>query len=217
MKGKRHHFTSQKTILLRFLLLLTLTGALLSATGGHSQAMGRKAVTGKSLSFYIKIANDIHQDWHERIKAIRMLGRSGDPEASDAVMSALYDPCPAIKWNAATALGNFRDDPRVVSALIGALRDDTLYIREAAVRSLGSVGSAAAVPYLISALHSRSFAVRIEAVKALGRIGDIKAAPYLKRAAHHDGDPLIRREALSALEKVQRNVEGRRASDLSVR
>jgi HEAT repeat protein len=201
----------------RFLLLLTLTGALLSATGENSRAAVKKAGTGKTLPLYVKIANDAHQDWHERIEAIRALGRSGNPAASDALMSALYDPCPAIKWNAATALGNFRDDPRVVSALIGALRDDTLYIREAAVRSLGSIGNVKAVPYLISALRSESFAVKIEAVKALGRIGDAEAVPYLERAAHHDADPIIRREALSALERVQGKVAGRTASDVSSR
>lgn len=137
-----------------------------------------------------------------RIKAIKILGKSGDPAASDVLMSTLYELCPAIKWNAATALGNFRDDPRVVNALIHALGDDTLYVREAAIRSLGKIGNAKAVPDLIPFLGSESFAIRIDTVRALGKIGDSRAVPYLRRIAEHDAEPMVRKEALAALKKT---------------
>jgi HEAT repeat protein len=187
------------------ILCVIVIGAILSVGNGMSLAADKAATTVKSTAFYIKVHN-VREEWHLRIKAIRMLGQSGDPAASDVLMSTLYELCPAIKWNAATALGNFRDDPRVVDALIHALGDDTLYVREAAIRSLGRIGNVKAVPYLIAALSSESFAIRVDAVNALGRIGDARAVPYLRRIAKHDTDPMIRKEALAALKETRGTV-----------
>lgn len=209
---KKPVFTKYKTLSIHFFLVVALTAATMLTVVGNSVAADKDR---ESLDHYEKIVLNAHQDWHDRIKAIRALGRSGNPEASDTLMSALYDPCPAIKWNAARALGNFRDDPRVVDALISALGDDTLYIREAAVSSLGRIDSVKAVPHLISLLQSKSFAIRIAVVKALGRIGNAEAIPYLETAARHDRDPVIRKEAKSALEKTRGTVKRRRISAVS--
>jgi HEAT repeat protein len=149
------------------------------------------------------VATNINEDWHVRISAIRALGATGDPAATDALMTTLLDFCPAIRWNAANALGGFSDDPRVVDSLLDALHSDTLYIREAAIRSLGRIGSRKAVPRLIERLASRSFAIRFSAIISLGEIKDADAIPYLTMIAERDADALLRNEALSALGKIK--------------
>jgi hypothetical protein len=149
------------------------------------------------------VATDINEDWHVRISAIRVLGDTGDPAATDALMTALLDFCPAIRWNAANALGGFTDDPRVVDSLLEALHSDTIYVREAAIRSLGRIGSRKAVPRLIERLGSRSFAIKSSAILSLGEIRDADAIPYLKEVAEQDADALLRSEALSAIGKIE--------------
>jgi HEAT repeat protein len=150
------------------------------------------------------VVTDINEDWHVRISAIRILGDTGDPGATDALMAALLDFCPAIRWNAANALGGFNDDPRVVVSLLEALHADTLYIQEAAIRSLGRIGSRQAVPPLIKRLGSKSFAIKSSAIISLGEIEDAEAIPYLKAIAERDEDVFLRSEALSALGKIER-------------
>jgi HEAT repeat protein len=149
------------------------------------------------------VATNLTEDWHIRIAAIRVLGATDDPAATDALMTSLLDFCPAIRWNAANALGGFSDDPRVVEALIAALHSDTLYIREAATRSLGRIRSRSAVPHLIGELDSRSFALKSSAIVSLGEIGDTDAVPSLKRVSEQDADALLRSEAVSALKKIE--------------
>jgi HEAT repeat protein len=148
------------------------------------------------------VATNLTEDWHIRIAAIRVLGATDNPAATDALMTSLLDFCPAIRWNAANALGGFNDDPRVVDALIAALHSDTLYIREAAIRSLGRIGSRRAVPHLTEQLASGSFALRSSAILSLGEIGDDTAIPALKLIASQDPDATLRSEAISSLEKI---------------
>lgn len=145
------------------------------------------------------VVNDQTRDWHIRIKAIKMLGRTGNPSVTDSLMFAMYDPCPAIKWNAAVGLGKFHDDPRVIDVLIDALRDDTLFVKETVIQSIGEIGNSRAAPYIIPELGSGSFAIKFSAIKALGKIGGREMIPYLKRIAETDNDMLIRNEALSVL------------------
>ncbi len=148
------------------------------------------------------VVNDQKRDWHIRIKAINMLGRTGNPSVTDSLMLAMYDSCPAIKWNAAVNLGKFNDDPRVIDVLIGALQDDSLFVKEAVIQSIGEIGNSRAVPYIIHELGSGSFAIKFGAIKALGKIGGQEMIPYLKRIADTDNDMLIRNEALSVLGRI---------------
>jgi HEAT repeat protein len=154
------------------------------------------------------VATDQNEDWHIRIAAIRELGAAHDPAATDALMADLLDFCPAIRWNAANALGNYDDDPRVVDSLIAALHSDTLYIREAAIRSLGRIGSRKAVPHLIRQLDSPSFALRLGAITALGEIGDVAAVPSLKRMAERESDALLKSKAAVAIGEIEGRKKG---------
>jgi HEAT repeat protein len=150
------------------------------------------------------------EDWKIQIRAVKLLAEIKNPRAVDLLIRILDDPfftydCPALKWNAALALGNYKGYSKVVDVLIDALTDKTLYVQEAAIQSLGEIGSRKAVPYLISALSDKSFAIRINAIMALGKIGDESAIPFVKRVLDNDTDPHIRDEAAKALKRLNEN------------
>ena len=66
------------------------------------------------------------------------------------------------------------------SAIIGALEDEYLDLREAAAEALGQLASPAAVQPLLRAMHDTTdLAVRIASVYALGMIGDQRAVDPL--------------------------------------
>lgn len=172
----------------------------------HVSAMDqlRKAADDKTVKALIKIVEERRDDWKLQIVAIRLLGEIGDPLATEVLIRVVTDvfftnECPALKWNGIIALGNFKDDPRVVDALLYRLNEDTLYLREAVIQSLGMIGNGQAVPYLISALGDRHFAVRMSALKALEAMKDPRAIPFLQKIAKNDTDLLVRDEALKAI------------------
>ncbi len=146
-------------------------------------------------------------NWRYRIRAIQLLGESKKEKALSFLERILSDPflnhdCPAIKWNAVTALGNFTKDQKAADILLDASKfEDNPVVREAIVKTMGKVGSSKTVPFLISILNDRSFAIKFGAIKSLEEIGDSQAFPYLRDIAENDKDPLIKNEALLALKR----------------
>ncbi len=149
-------------------------------------------------------------NWRIRIRAIRLLGATGNTRGINFLADILNDPflnndCPAIKWNTITALGNFKKDQTVIDTLLYSLRfEDNIVVREVLIETLGKVGDARVVPFLIPVLNDKSFAIRRSAIEAIGALGGREAAPFLKRLSDYDGDPYIRNEALSSLKKIDR-------------
>ncbi|MDA8214663.1 MAG: HEAT repeat domain-containing protein [Nitrospiraceae bacterium] len=164
----------------------------------------------ESVRALMSVIENQGEDWKIQIRVVKLLAEIKNPRAVDLLIKVLDDPfftydCPALKWNAALALGNFKNYSKVVDVLIDALTDKTLYVREAAMQSLGNIGDRKAVPYLISALSDKSFAIRMSAIKALGKTGDESAIPFVKRVLDNDADPHIRDEAVKALRKLNEN------------
>lgn len=173
------------------------------------EALGRIR-NAEALGELIGVIEDRTEDWTIKVRVVKLLGEIRNPWATSVLIKILDDPsftnnCAALKWNAAIALGNFKKSARVLDALIDALEDRTLYVREAAIQSLGEIGSRKAVPYLIFALNDKSFAIRMSAIIALGKIGDESAIPFVKRVLDNDADPHIRDEAAKALRKLNVN------------
>lgn len=142
--------------------------------------------------------------WPVKIKAITLLGASGNPRAIESLLATFNDSfmnweCPSIKSYAAAALGNFKGDSRVIEALIEGVDDRELLTREASIQSLGKIGNAKAVPSLIRVLGDKSISVRLSAIKSLEQIGDPQAIPHLKRMAESESDAVVRSEAVAAL------------------
>lgn len=146
-------------------------------------------------------------NWRFRIRAIQLLGESKKEKALNFLGQILSDPflnhdCPAIKWNAVTALGNFTKNQRAADILLDVSKfEDNPVVREAIVKTMGRVGSSKTVPFLISVLKDKSFAIKVGAIKSLEEIGDLQAFPYLRNIAENDKDPLIKNEAFLALKR----------------
>lgn len=164
----------------------------------------RKGGDDQLVKALIRVVEERRDDWKLQISAIRLLGEIGNPLATEVLIKVVTDAffsneCPALKWNGIVALGSFRDDPRVVDALVYRLNEDTLYLREAVIQSLGRIGDREIFPYLVAALGDQHFAVRMSAIKALEIIKDSQAIPFLREVAKNDTDLLVRDEALKAL------------------
>ncbi len=155
-----------------------------------------------------------------KITAIQLLGEAGDPRAIEVLLPIFNDStlnweCPAIKSYAATALGYFKGDSRVVDALLSGLDDSELLTREASIRSLGMIQSTKAVPYLIRALKDDHVSIRLSAIKSLGQIGDTEAIPYLQRIEQNEVDPVVKSQARASLSSFASSDRARTVSGIS--
>lgn len=215
--------TSSVLFIISSLLLLIdnssaeIDGVLLSALHSRDNQTRLSAVEkiGKmqddeATTILMEIAGTKEEDWKIKIRAIRLLGEIGNSRSTDLLLDIFANPflnetCPSIRWNTALALGHFKNDARVVEALIKALHYSDLMIREAAIQSLGKIGDPHAVPFIIPALKDKSFAIRRSAIEALSRIGSSEAVPFLKKVSETDNDPFIKSEALSALKALKQS------------
>ncbi|MDQ6951872.1 MAG: HEAT repeat domain-containing protein [Mariprofundales bacterium] len=87
---------------------------------------------------------------------------------------------------------------RIMGILFKGVEHGNRWTRSAAVRALGTIGGARAVPCLIAALQDDEEHVRSEAAEALGNIGDQQATQPLL-ASLTDPNWLVRESASSAL------------------
>jgi HEAT repeat protein len=163
----------------------------------------------EAINLLLTVAETRSEYWPVKIKAILLLGKTGNPKAKKLLLSIFNDPmlhweCPSIKTYTAEALGNFKDDPKVVKSLISALNDHEKLTREASIRSLGKIGDPEAVPHIIEHLKEDSFAIKIVSINALESIGDSQAILPLKQVAEYDTDSLIRNRAKEALNNLSR-------------
>jgi HEAT repeat protein len=163
----------------------------------------------ETVDFLMVVAGSGWENWQVKIKAIQFLGEAHDPKAVDMLLNiftsdSAHYMCPAIKTAAAIALGNFRDDRRVLDALIWGIRYDEPQVREASVQSLGNIGDAAVVPHLICLLYDNSIAIRLSTIKALERIADPQAAYHLKILSEEDNDEVVRHIAESTLKNFHK-------------
>jgi HEAT repeat protein len=160
-----------------------------------------------AINLLMEVADTESEIWEIKIRAIRLLGEIGDPKAIHLLTKIFNDPflnseCPAIKWNTAIALSNFKGNTNVVDTLIKGFEDINLIIREAIIQALGRISDSKSVPFLISALKDKSFAIKMSAIKALKEIADPQAIPHLKEIVEHDNDPYLKSEALSVLKNI---------------
>ncbi|MGB9710776.1 MAG: HEAT repeat domain-containing protein [Thermodesulfovibrio sp.] len=141
------------------------------------------------LSTVIKLADARGYDWRYRIRAIKLLGSIGSPQAEEALLGMFQDPffhheCPSLKSYVADALGDFKPSIRLLEILKEGLNDPETLVREATAKSLGRIKMAEAVKYLKEAfLSEKTLAVRIAIVSALKSIGTPEAVNFIKEIA----------------------------------
>ena len=104
-------------------------------------------------------------------------------------------------WPVAYALQRI-EDTRALPALLALASAESVYTRMFAVKGLGGLRDAAAVPVLLPLIDpSRATSgTTIEAIRAMGRIGDARGEPVLTKLLYTRGmNPMVRAEVLLAL------------------
>jgi HEAT repeat protein len=147
-------------------------------------------------------------DWRLRIRVIKIFGLMDDNKTIPYLIEIfedlfLNDDCPAIRYYAALALGNYKDK-RVTEALLNSINDSEILVREAVVHSLGKTGDKDVLPYLINALNDKSFAVRRASLRAIEELGDRLAIESLKNFVKNVNDDILKKEAENIIEKFLR-------------
>lgn len=145
------------------------------------------------------------------------LGEARHPSAVSALADLLVrDKQYSVRAAAAIALGAIGDGAAVTALsqiLAGetskkkkSKSDEEEFVVRSAVRSLGQIGSRAAVPTLIAALQNESNSIdtRREAATALGILGDAAALPALNAAFHANADPYLSEAARLAVRQINR-------------
>jgi HEAT repeat protein len=136
------------------------------------------------------------------IDALEDMGPAAVP-AAPALVAALEDGNPFVRWAAARTLGRVGPEAAdiAVPALVRLLSSTHGELRLAAARSLTSYGPAArpALLALQQALASPEPELRLQAAEALGRMASPDAVPVLC-AALEDPDERVRQSAAAALD-----------------
>lgn len=125
------------------------------------------------------------------------------PQALEAILQALAaDSDHTVRTAAAEVLES--QPPECVPALVKALADESVEVREKVVWALGAHRTEEALAALKDRLHHDvAAAVRARATSELGGIKDELLIPDLLKAAN-DADPSVRAEALLALRECDR-------------
>jgi HEAT repeat protein len=138
------------------------------------------------------------------IDVLETLGATAAP-AAPALVKALSDSDPFVRWSAARTLGKISpaSAETAVPALVELLKDADLDLRVAAAASLERYGRAArtAVPGLMQMLHATDADLRVAVIHALGAIGSPEAAQALPglTTAVSDPDPRVQQAAAEVL------------------
>jgi HEAT repeat protein len=151
--------------------------------------------------------------------AIRAMGESKDPKATDILVDLLLNRYPSGSLARGVIIDSLRSrqDKRAVPALIAVLREDRERVnRYQAAELLGDWQAPEAVDELIKALDDpESETLCSYAAEALGKIGDRRAAPEIKRIIDnlpHDPRFELRMKdsendmAILAIKKAYRNL-----------
>ena len=142
-----------------------------------------------------------HADAIVRQRAVLAVGRLQDSTSVSAVARRLVDAIPAVREEAAFALGQIghRSARAALEPLLAARTP--LSLRALAAEALGKLGDKAATPKITALLGDPAAALRREAAMALWRLADSTAIDSLLRH-HADPDREVRWRVQYALEKI---------------
>lgn len=160
--------------------------------------------------------------WGVRANAADALGQLRGPAAAKLLAESLNTAKePWVRNRIVSALGNFKDDPAIVSKLNAIASDDTSFrARAAALHALGRLKAVSALTTLDAAVSADSpdGYLRNAALRAMGSLGDDKAVPLLLQWSA-PGKPFESRTAaissLAQLQKENKEVTNQIASYLS--
>jgi hypothetical protein len=147
--------------------------------------------------------SDKSQPENIRAFAANILGNLKDPNAVDALISALSDGGFQLREAAIISLGQI-GDKRATMPLLQLLGDKkcSMFSKNYTAKALGNIKDTRAVQTLIVCLNDENPSLRCESAKALGEIGDIRALePLIKMSRKwFKEEGWVRRCAVSGLE-----------------
>lgn len=141
-----------------------------------------------------------------------MLANTSEKLALEELIALLNSNDPALKAQAALALGESKDK-RAVELLIAALQDENSPVRENVIRALGSLADKRAFYSLVRLLRASDPIIRRASVWALGEIGCDPALVSVA-ATLTDPDPSVREAVVEVLGRCRKEAVGRRFSKL---
>ncbi len=136
-----------------------------------------------------------HKEVRVRRETLRALTRIGGKSAIDILLRTVEEADPELRRQALLSLGAIKS-PEAVTTLLRLVKRPDLMVhlaedKKAAIKALGEIGSAEAVPVLTAVLKQRKFlgrtrfdGVRAAAAQALGEIGTPETIPALEAAAN---------------------------------
>jgi aminopeptidase N len=155
--------------------------------------------------------------WGVQARIARALAKIGGHAARDALIAALKLAHPKARREVVDALGQFKDDADVQSALLRKARagDASYYVEAATLRALGRSRAPGAQRILEQALTKNSHAdvIRQAVYDALTELADPKTFALADKGARYGAPPLARAAALRcAGELGKRNPTLRKAT-----
>ncbi len=136
-----------------------------------------------------------------RVKQIRKLVDSKDPEAATKIAAALASPDWYVRGEAARALGRLRNRSHVQD-LLPLVQDNNWFVRDAALSALSEIGETSAAESLKKSLETEDPFARARAARSLGLLKDATATDSLIKALT-DQHENVRRAAASALGEMR--------------
>ena len=124
---------------------------------------------GNSLSQLLQTLQD-RSDPKEQVRAAHALGRLGDRDAVDPLITSLSDDNLYVRKAAVEALAML-GDWKAVDSILERLTDTDLYVRQAAASALGELGEMRAEEFLEARLKAEPELIVRHAIKvALARL-----------------------------------------------
>src|SRR5712664_2084951 len=146
--------------------------------------------------------------WGLRDIAADALGRIGNAAAGKQLLDALdSNQQPYVRKNIAAALGNIKDEPKIVEKLSAVARDDASFrARANALQSLGKLKAANAFVVLTAAVNADSpdDFLRNAALRSFGYLGDDKGVPLLREWAAPGKAIETRGAAIASLGRLEK-------------
>jgi hypothetical protein len=155
-----------------------------------------------------------HLDVRVRREAIRALTRIGGNDAVEILLQIVQKGDPDLRPHALLSLGAMKN-PAAVPTLVRIVEQPDPWvkmveIKKEAIRALGEIGSAEAIPALRAILKRRKFwrralfdELRAVAALSLGDIGHVSAAEALTAAAE-DRSSIVARAAVQAFKQLRK-------------
>ncbi|MFC1548867.1 HEAT repeat domain-containing protein [Candidatus Omnitrophota bacterium] len=136
-----------------------------------------------------------------KVAALRVIEKTKDPAAEDAVIKSLKDRDRRVKQQAARTLSAIGTKEKSVEPLKDLLDDYSPDVRYNALRALATIAPEADTDLFIAVLGDYDPRLRMYAAYALGKIKSKKAVPYLSQMTH-DVDPSVRMAVVGALARI---------------